>query len=89
MVHYTIISEDLKAEGVSYTAYGITSSDGTTIHDITTQGIRLARFVDKLNKFDLSPAHLYDAVENFLAELSEDFVRCTVLLPAEKAARGV
>lgn len=89
MVQYSIISEQLQQDGFPYTSYGISSSDGTIIHDITTEGIRLARFVSKLNRLDLSPVHLADAVENFLAEMSDELVRCTVLLPAENALRCV
>lgn len=89
MVQYSIISEQLQQNGIPYTAYGISSSDGTVIHDITTEGIRLARFVNKLNRLDLSPVHLMDAVENFLAELPDEPVRCTVMFPAETAAHCI
>lgn len=87
MVHYTIISEHFKSEEATYTSYGIASPDGTVIHDITTDGISLARFTDKLNRLELSPVHLHDAVEDFLAELPEDFVRCTMLFPTGKALK--
>lgn len=87
MVQYAIISEELDTEGVPYTAYGISSSDGTVIRDVTTDGVRLAGFVSRLNRLKLSPVHLKDAVENFIAELSDDLVRCTVLFPAEAVCR--
>lgn len=55
------------------TFYGIQISDGSnriiaTVRDITTDGNRLSELIRTCNLLALSPLHLYDVIEDFLAE---------------------
>lgn len=54
-------------------AYADAEQDGTAIivasvHDITMDKARLSEFIQKCNHWGLSPLHLEDAVDDFLAE---------------------
>lgn len=64
MTEKTFTTED----GESLTGYGVTSGE-CTIDDITPDQAAILRFIDALNRYDASPLHIYDLVENFLAEL--------------------
>ena len=55
-------------EGETLTIYGVTSGD-CTIDDITPSHSAIVRFLDALNRYEASPRHIYDLVEDFLAEI--------------------
>jgi len=54
-------------EGGTYTCYGV-SGNGCVIEDISPNRSEVAEFVDELNRYDASPAHIYELIENFLAK---------------------
>lgn len=60
----TLTTED----GESLTSYGVTSGE-CTVDDITPSHSAIVRFLDELNRYEASPLHIYDLVENFLAEI--------------------
>lgn len=55
-------------DGESYTGYGVTMGE-CTIDDITPNRAAITRLTDQLNKYEASPSHIYDILENYLAEL--------------------
>lgn len=63
---WTINETRVTLEDKSYTSYGV-SGNGCVIEDISPNHSEIADFVDELNKYEASPAHIYELVENFLA----------------------
>lgn len=68
---YTLQEEQRISYGIA--AYADAEEDGTAIivasvHDITTDKVRLSEFILKCNRCGLSPLHLTDAVDDFLSE---------------------
>lgn len=55
-------------DGDLYTGYGVTAGE-CTIDDITPSRTAIENFIDALNRYEASPAHISELVENFLAEL--------------------
>lgn len=55
-------------EGESYTGYGIASGD-CLVEDITSNLTSITRLADDLNRNEASPLHIYEIIENFLAEI--------------------
>lgn len=55
-------------EGENYTGYGVEFGE-CRVEDITTSRSAIQQFVDALNKFEASPIHIYEMIENYLAEL--------------------
>lgn len=55
-------------DGISYTGYGVTFGD-CVINDITPSLSAITRFVEALNRYEASQAHIGELVENFLAEI--------------------
>ncbi len=53
--------------GECCTGYGVTSGE-CTVDDITPSRTAIMAFLDALNRYEASPEHIYDLVENFLAE---------------------
>ena len=68
--HYSLNADTRIAYGIA--AYANADEDGTativaSIHDITSNKQALAELVSLCNRLELSPIHLYDVVEDFLA----------------------
>lgn len=55
-------------DGESYTAYGVTMGE-CTIDNITPNHTAIVRLTDELNRYEASPIHIYEILENYLAEL--------------------
>lgn len=55
-------------DGESYTGYGVTSGE-CTVNDVTLSLEEITRFVAELNKHQASQAHIYELIDNFLAEI--------------------
>lgn len=78
IVTYGIIDEIYSQPGNSRISHGIAAyanivEDGTTnivaaVHDITDNLDTLAELVKKCNQLNLSPMHLNDVIDDFLAE---------------------
>ena len=76
-ITYGIIEEHYSANGHARTAYGIAvyadaEADGAatviaSVHDITSDAHSLAELVQRCNRASLSPLHLKDVIEDFLA----------------------
>ncbi len=60
----TLVSDD----GEGYTGYGVTCGE-CSVDDITSERPVIARLADELNRYEASPVHILDIVENFLAEM--------------------
>ena len=54
-------------EGEEYTGYGV-SQGKCTVDDITVSLPEITRLVETLNRYEASPVHIYDIIENFFAE---------------------
>lgn len=64
---WEIISEARTTEdGVDYTAYGIRKQD-FSLADVSADREEAERLIELLNKYDASPIHAADIVEDFLA----------------------
>ena len=55
-------------DGESYTGYGVEFGK-CLVEDITPSRTAIQQFADALNRFDASPVHIYEIIENYLAEL--------------------
>ena len=73
MITYILCRESYKTKRSERIAYGIAAYAEeeqtciTKLHDITSDKNALAEFVSLCNRLQLSPNHLYDVVEDFLA----------------------
>ncbi len=67
---YEITKKEFKSDdNVVYTSYGIISkSDNIIIDDICCDYNRFVKWVNNLNKLNLSTIHIFDAVNDFLAQ---------------------
>ncbi len=66
---WKIITErKINENNIEYNAYGVKLGD-CSIPDICCDSEEIARFVDLLNKFDVSPINARDVVEDYLAAL--------------------
>ncbi len=68
--HYSLDADTRVAYGIA--AYANADEDGTativaSVHDITDNKQALAELVSLCNRLELSPTHLHDVVEDFLA----------------------
>lgn len=59
-----MVSED----GEDYTGYGVACEE-CSVEDITSERAAISKLTDDLNRYEASPLHIWDIVENFLAEL--------------------
>ena len=64
---YSVISKIIEIEGKTAVTFGI-SCETVSIDDISTNEMEIKDLVDKCNRLELSPIHLYDVVEDFLNE---------------------
>lgn len=55
-------------EGVSYTAYGFMCGDHH-IRDFSSVREEAERFIESLNRNEVSPIHIYDVIEDHFASL--------------------
>ncbi len=55
-------------EGETYTGYGVTTGE-CTVDDVTLSLEEITRFVERLNEHQASQAHIYELIDNFLAEI--------------------
>ena len=63
---YTILQEEKNIEGVVKTTYGIKCEENgllMTCHQIKKE---VTELIDRLNKYELSPCHLQDVIEDFI-----------------------
>lgn len=64
---YQIVDEMFRLEGNGrYRSYGVLSSGGLRIGDITVDLAAMEGFVKKLNRFEASELHLTDLVLDFI-----------------------
>ncbi len=67
---WTITEKQYTSEdGEDYTGYGVQFGE-CRVDDITPNRKAIGRFVDALNRFDASPVHIYEIIDNYLAEIS-------------------
>ena len=77
-ITYGLIEEKYNCDGESRVSYGIAAyfdreTHGTatvvkSIHDITCDKERLSQLIKNCNDLNLSPIHLLDVIEDFLAQ---------------------
>ena len=64
---YSLTSKFIEIEGKTAVTFGI--SCGTIlIEDVSTDRVEMMDLIDKCNRLELSPAHLFEVVEDFLNE---------------------
>lgn len=69
IIMWEVIAEQKVSEdNIEYNAYGVRRGE-CSIHDICTDSGEISRFVDLLNKFDVSTINACDVVEDYLAAL--------------------
>ena len=71
-MQYEISVSEQMLEGVSYRAYGIRCTE-QEIADLTRDAAALKPLLDYCNRLKLSPLHLKDVAEDFVARLSDPF----------------
>lgn len=52
-------------EGELPSLYGIESSDGNVVHRLSSDFRKISMLVEEFNRFQLSPIHFYEAVDDF------------------------
>ncbi len=62
---YTILQEEKNIEGVVKTTYGI-KCEKTAVNDVSPNKKEVTELIDRLNKYELSPCHLQDVIEDFI-----------------------
>lgn len=55
-------------EGSEYTVYGMRYNDELYAEDISPDKEKVRRLVSDCNKHSLSPIHMYEVIEDFIAE---------------------
>lgn len=66
---WKIIEKELVTEdGEGYTGYGVECGE-CSVDDITSEQTVIEKLADELNRYEASPLHIWDIVENFLAEM--------------------
>ena len=66
-LEYKVIEDKVSIEGQSFITYGISYND-ITIHDISIRKDKIVKLINKCNDYKLEPIHIYDVIEDFLAE---------------------
>ncbi len=64
-MNYKLIKSYVEAEGVLTKTYGISTGD-TRIYDISCNKNEVLHLIKLFNDNNLSPIHLYNAVEDFM-----------------------
>lgn len=62
---YYLISGKYEIEDKKYTGYGI-GYENTKIEDISTDKEKICELIEKMNKENLSPVHMYDVIYDFI-----------------------
>lgn len=62
---YTILQEEKNIEGVVKTTYGIKCEE-MAVNDVSPNKKEVTELIDRLNKYELSPCHLQDVIEDFI-----------------------
>ena len=69
MTKYSVFSEDGESpDGERYVSYGIeikTEDSVKLIHDVTSDRKRIYEFVSMLKRYEASPIHILDLIEDF------------------------
>ncbi len=65
---YKLLEGEYVNEDVgTYTSYGIVcEKEGVTIPDVSPNKESMEQFVETINKLELSPIHIHEAVQDFL-----------------------
>ena len=68
MSKYTLRSDTvLDEQGISHTVYGVNAPTAQmTVRDLFYQKAEAKAFIKKCNKFDLSPLHFRDVIDDIL-----------------------
>ena len=64
---YTITQDKKNIDGVVKTTYGIKCEE-MAVKDVSPSKEEVTELIDKLNKYELSPCHLQDVIEDFIQE---------------------
>ncbi|MBQ5885475.1 MAG: hypothetical protein IIW79_03615 [Clostridia bacterium] len=64
---YSLTSKFIEIEGKTAVTFGI-SCGTVSIDDVTTDRVEIMDLIDKCNRLELSPVHLFAVVEDFLNE---------------------
>ncbi len=62
---YTITQEEKNIDGVVKTTYGV-KCDRMSVKDVSPNKEEVTELIDRLNKYELSPCHLQDVIEDFM-----------------------
>ena len=62
---YTILQEEKNIDGVVKTTYGV-KCDRMSVKDVSPNKEEVTELIDRLNKYELSPCHLQDVIEDFI-----------------------
>ena len=65
---YHVFKEFVEIEDKEYSTYSIAAPNGFVVHDVTPDASKAYNLAAKFSAAKLSPIHLRDAVEDFLAE---------------------
>ena len=66
---WTITEKQFTSEdGTEYTGYGVAFGE-CTVDDITVSLSEIQKLADTLNRNEASPVHIYEIIENYLAEM--------------------
>lgn len=75
--NYLIVREELSHPDIGdYVTYGIrilrregaSWLEVTTIHDVTSEGVLASRIAELFNRYQLSPIHSMEAIDNMLSQ---------------------
>ena len=66
---YFLTKDKVIVEGGEYTVYGMRYDDGPIAADLSTDKRVVQGLVEKCNKYQLEPIHMFDVIEDFLAEI--------------------
>ena len=66
---YFLTKDQVIVEGREYTVYGMNYNDGPFAADLSTDKHSVQRLVEKCNEYKLEPIHMFDVIEDFLAEI--------------------
>ncbi|MBQ3564373.1 MAG: hypothetical protein IJA21_07200 [Clostridia bacterium] len=64
---YSLTSKIIEIEGKTAVTFGIYCGT-VSIDDVSADRAEMVNFIDKCNRLELSPTHLFEVVEDFLNE---------------------
>lgn len=65
---YFLTKKTITVENGEYTVYGMMYNDELRVDDISTDVQKVRTLVDSCNSHSLDPIHMFDVVEDFIAE---------------------